>query len=165
MNQYALAIFGMVATVIITLAYAEGLLTQFLRNFASIISCAYDVVISDIFFGWINDTSDVIEVRITKPFHAFIEKIPRIIKALFITLVGVAIFAFDHFYATKIFAEDQTKFYDFMIMGTKYWVTELAFWYGIVILSYGILYLAIIIIGAILSLIDCPIRIAIVIRK
>lgn len=150
---------------IVIISIVKGLFHDFILAAVSIISCAFDVIFGQIFLGWISRTRDAIALRITDPYHAFVGRIPRGFKATFYTLLGYGIFVLDHMYNTKIYAEDETKFYDFLIYGHKYWVTEIALKVGGVILAYGLLYFLGLLAEAFFALIDKRIRIFITMRK
>ncbi len=158
-----LYIFTLCAIVIIS--YLEGLFNDFLKASISIVSCAFDVIFTNIFLGWVSRTRDAIAVHFTDPIHAFIDKIPRGFKALFFTLLGYSIFVVDHLYNTKLFAEDETTFYDIIIYGHKYWITDIALMYGGVILSYGLLYFFVLISEIILSITDRRVKFIMILRK
>lgn len=59
-----------------------------------------------------------------------IRHIHPLVGAVMYLLVGAGVFALDHFYNTKIFAEDEVTFYKVGILDHTYWVTEIACWVG-----------------------------------
>ncbi len=152
-------------TAIVSIAYVEGLFKEFLSAAASIISCAFDILFGDLFLGWVSRTRDAIAHHITDPYRAFVNRIPRGFKAMFFTLVGYSIFVFDHVYNTKILAEDETTFYDIVLYGHKYWITDYAVIFGGAILSYGLLYFFVLISEIVLKVFDKRIKVSVVLRK
>ncbi len=164
-HESVVYLYVLTLSIILTVAYIQGLLTSFLQAGLSIISCAFDLIFGKIFLGWVSRTRDAIAFRITDPVNSFIDRIPRGFKAMFFTLLGYSIFVLDHLYNTTLFAEDETTFYDIVIYGHKYWITDYALMIGGVFLSYGLLYFFILISEVILYFVDRRIKIFVVVRR
>lgn len=79
-----------------------------------------------------------------------ISHIHPLVGAVMYLLVGAGVFVLDHFYNTKIFAEDEVTFYKVGILDHTYWVTEIACWIGGFFIFCGLW----ILIGAFLRLIN-----------
>lgn len=164
-HEGVLRLYVISLSIIVIISYLEGFFDQFVKAAISIVSCAFEVIFTNIFLGWVSRTREAIAVHITDPYHAFVSRIPRGFKAMFFTLLGYSIFVLDHLYNTKLFAEDETTFYDIIIYGHKYWITDIALMYGGVILSYGLLYFFVLISEIILSITDRRVKFIMILRK
>lgn len=166
MNVYVQMLFIFGAGAFLTWWFLLGLLNPFINASLAIIKCALEVILT-FFFSCISALSNEIERRITLPIRRIKQRIHihPLIKAGFYLTIGFSVFVLDHFYATKIYAEDETKFYDFVIGGNKYWVTEEALSIGGFFIFIGSLYLVGVVLRALNQLLDHPIRISIVLQK
>lgn len=166
MNVYVQMLFIFGAAAFLTWWFLLGLLNPFINACLAIIKCALEVILT-FFFSGISALSNKIERRITFPIRRIKQRIHihPIIKAGFYLTIGFSIFVLDHFYATKIYAEDETKFYNFILQGKTYWITEEALSIGGFFIFIGTLYLAGVVLKALNQLLDRPIRISIVLQK
>ena len=98
-------LFAFSAMAFVTWWFYLGLLDPYINAMLAIIKCALVAALT-LFIGPLR--------KILKRIH-----IPTIGKAAIFLLLGASIFVWDHFYATKIYAEDQAVFYDFIIFGKK----------------------------------------------
>jgi len=114
-----LAIF--VAGSFITYWFLNGLLNPFIEAVVDIVITCITTV-SAFFLTPLIKTGQRIK--------QLINKIPLYIKGVLYVFIGSGVFVFDHYYNTKIFAEDQATFYPIGIMNKTYWVTETALWIG-----------------------------------
>jgi hypothetical protein len=144
-----LFIFG--AGAFLTWWFYLGLLNPYINAMGAIIKCA----ITAFFTLLINPLRPIIQ-RI---------HIPTLGKAAVFFLLGASILVWDHFYATKIYAEDQAVFYDFIIFGKKYWVMSVSLAYSGIFLFVGSLYLVTAILRMLNKLLDHPMQISIVINR
>ncbi len=111
----------LVAGSFITYWFLKGLLNPFIEAVVSIVvTCVITVV--TFFLTPLIKTGQLIK--------QLIDKIPLYIKGVLYVVIGSGVFVFDHYYNTKIFAEDQATFYPIGIMNKTYWVTETALWIG-----------------------------------
>lgn len=166
MNTSILQLFLLTGTAFVTWWFLLGLLNPFIDSASSIIKCAVSTVFF-FFFGPIIKLINKLYNTIIKPVRRTLQKVhlPYVIKAIFYLFLGVGIVILDQLYATKIFAEDQTTFYNIVFQGKKYWITQIATIAGGFFIGLGTLYTLDLILNGINKLLDRMIRISIVIRN
>jgi len=151
----------LVGTAIACYWLLHGLLNPFVDASLSIIKTALLVLLKFLFLsiGWV--------LKPFEPLFRFLGKIwsKTFIQIITYLLIGVGIFAFDHFYALKFFDMDETMFYSFVIYGKKYWVTNLAIFFGGFFLSAAFLGLFSILVKTVMHILDQPFHIHVVVER
>lgn len=166
MNPFILILFIAGASSFLTWWLLLGLLNPYIDAILGILKCAFGVLLNFLADG-IFKLVFLINRILVKPIRKMIQKIhiPTVIKGVIFLALGISIFALDHFYATKIYAEDQTTFYDFIIFGKKYWVTQVALMYGGIFIFLASLYFLKVILQLLNKMLDHPLDISIVFYK
>ncbi len=153
-------------TAFVTWWFLLGILNPFIDAALAIIGCALEIILT-FFFGYISKASNVIEKKITNPVRSVTKRIhiPSLVVATIYFLIGAAVFVLDHFYATKIYAEDATTFYPFIFQGTKYWATKEALQFGGFFMFLSACYALGVLLRGLDKLLNRQIRISIVINR
>lgn len=166
MYTFFLVLFLLTAQAFVIWWFLLGLLNPFIDSAAAIVKCAFSTVFF-FFFDPIMKLINKLNRKILKPIHHTIQQIhiPKVMKAVFYLSFGIGIVILDQLYATKIFAEDETTFYDIVFQGKKYWITQVALLWGGIFFGLGALYAIDLILSGIYKLFDRRIRVSIVVHK
>ena len=103
--------------------FLQGLLNPFIEAAAGIIITGLYVVVSFFLSPFIGTARAV-----RRFFQRLFE--PVWVKIAVYAFLGAGIFVLDHYYNTKVFAEDQTTFYRIVFAGRVFWITDFAAWTG-----------------------------------
>lgn len=112
--QSLISVYLFTVTGIVTIAFAQGLLTPIIDAFIKIVQTAFETILSFLL------------ILIAAPINlitTIIERTPTIIKIELSLLLACCVLIFDHYSNTMLFAEDEVLFFPFIILGKKYWVT------------------------------------------
>jgi hypothetical protein len=131
MNDDIKLLFLLTGTGIVTYWFIQGLLNSFIEAAVSIVITGIFTVVSFFLTPFL---------KLGQAIMRFFDRIALPLKATFYLIIGCGVFVLDHYYNTKIFAEDQTTFYKIGIMEQTYWVTDIACWVGgLFLLLFGII--------------------------
>lgn len=158
MNVYMQILFIFGAGAFLTWWFLKGLLNPFLEAAFSIVITGLFVVVSFFLNPFISLARSVTH---------FLRKIfrPVWVKIIVYSFLGIGIIVLDHFYATTIYAEDETVFYHYIILGKTYWITQAAFRIGGFFLFLDAIYILDVILKGLNKLLNHPMRISIVVQK
>lgn len=158
MNEPFLTLFVFGAGAFLTWWFLLGLLTPFIEAAVAIVCTAISVL-----FDFFIQPLIIVGQNLIRPIRRILA--PVWVKIPVYLILGVGIFVLDHFYNTKIFAEDELTFHRIVLMDRVFWVTEIAAWTGGSFIVLFTLYFVDEILKFINWLINRPIHISIVIQK
>jgi len=138
--------------------FLKGLLNPFIEAAVAIVMTAVVTIA-----GFFLDPVIAITRAILRPIRRILT--PVWVKIPVYLILGAGIFVLDHYYNTKVFAEDETTFYRLVIADRVFWVTSIAFWSGSFLLLLSAWYILKVILRGLNRLLDRPIHISVIVQK
>ena len=123
MNEYVLYLYTFTALTVVSIWFALGYLTPFLKAVKAIIKCAVESTLT-VFFWPIRRGNHVIHTRIRVPIQTYIGNISPEDKTRIYFALGMLIFYADHIVGLALYNIDETILYiPINIYGKTFWVS------------------------------------------
>ena len=153
-------------TLLITYWFLPGRLNPMIDAGIGIAKIAVHAMLT-VLFGAMSLWIEGIEKHIAKPIRRIIQKIhiPFGVIVACSLILGLSVVALDHQYGRQLFLSDETiPFYHITIMEQSYWISWYALSIGGFLIGYSLLAILLAILEGVLSLLNQPVRISVIVR-